>query len=56
MSDDKAGVREAIDPRDPDYRREGIFVHHNCWRCQSGKLPCAQGNPNHCDNPHARND
>lgn len=46
---------EPLDPRDPDYSREGIFVHHNCSRCQHGAKPCVQGNPSRCDNPHARN-
>lgn len=40
----------------PDYSRTGIFVDHNCWRCQSGKLPCVQRSPSQCEHPHARND
>jgi hypothetical protein len=47
---------EAIDPRDPDYSRPGIFADHNCWKCKDGKLPCAKGNPRSCENLHARND
>ena len=44
------------DPRDPDYSREGIFILHNCWRCQNGAARCASGNPRQCEYPHARND
>lgn len=44
------------DPRDPDYSRPGIFATHNCWKCQSGKMPCKSGNPHDCEYPHARND
>ncbi len=44
------------DPRDPDHSRSGIFVHHNCYRCGSGEMPCVNGNPNQCEYPHARND
>ena len=46
----------AIDPRDPDPTREGIFRNHNCWKCKDGAQPCAQGDPWECDYPHARND
>lgn len=46
----------ALDPRDPDPSREGIFRNHNCWACQNGEKPCRQGSPSRCDNPHARND
>lgn len=46
----------AIDPRDPDPTREGIFRNHNCSRCQNGAKPCVQGHPNRCEFPHARND
>ena len=45
-----------VDPRDPDHSRAGIFVHHNCWRCQSGAKPCVSGNSARCEYPHARND
>lgn len=45
-----------LDPRDPDYSREGIFQNHNCWTCKHGALPCRQGSPSQCSNPHARND
>jgi hypothetical protein len=34
----------------------GIFRYHSCAYCEDGKLPCRQGHPNRCDNPHARND
>lgn len=44
------------DPRDPHPTRTGIFRYHNCWKCRSGELPCANGNPNRCEHPHARND
>ncbi len=47
---------QELDPRDPDPSREGIFRNHNCAYCDSGKQPCRQGDPNRCDNPHARND
>lgn len=40
----------------PDYSREGVFVYHNCWRCDDGKKPCPKGNPRNCENPHARDD
>lgn len=49
-------VHQAIDGRDPDHSRSGIFIHHNCWRCKSGAEPCAVGNPNDCEYPQARND
>jgi hypothetical protein len=53
---DCQGTEDDIDPRDPDPKREGFFRDHNCWRCKSGEKPCANGNPNQCDYPHARND
>lgn len=46
----------ALDPRDPDHSRTGIFVYHNCWRCDSGAKPCANGAPSQCAYPYARND
>jgi len=49
-------AQQKTDARDPDYSRSGIFVHHNCWRCLDGKMPCVRGNPSQCDYPHARND
>jgi len=49
-------AKPPVDPRDPDYSREGVFVDHNCWRCDSGKKPCIKGNPRDCDTLHARND
>lgn len=54
-----APILDAItrpDPRDADYSRPGIFATHNCWKCDNGKKPCANGNPNRCDYLHARND
>jgi hypothetical protein len=48
--------KPSLDPRDPDPTREGLFRDHNCWKCQNGKKPCVMGNPNRCDNLHARND
>jgi hypothetical protein len=54
-----ADIREGfgkVDPRDPDYSKQGIFVDHNCWKCQDGKLPCPQGRSLNCEYPHARND
>ena len=48
--------QKEVDPRDPDYSRKGIFIHHNCYRCNDGTLPCVRGNPNSCEFPHARND
>jgi len=41
---------------DPDRSRSGIFVNHNCWRCEHGEKPCVSGHPNRCVYPHARND
>jgi hypothetical protein len=60
-SKDMAVVKErlnqpAIDPRDPDPSREGIFRNHNCHRCQDGTKPCVVGAPHRCEFPHARND
>lgn len=45
-----------VDPRDPDHSRSGIFVHHNCARCDNGTKPCVQGASHQCEYPHARND
>lgn len=45
-----------IDPRAPDPTRTGIFRDHNCWKCRDGEKPCAQGAPNRCEYPRARND
>jgi hypothetical protein len=36
--------------------KEGIFRNHSCSKCDDGEKPCAQGNPNRCEYPHARND
>lgn len=45
------------DPRDPDYSRTGIFVYHNCWRCDSGRKPCVDpSGTRNCPYPHARDD
>lgn len=33
-----------------------MFRDHNCSRCRSGKLPCAEGAPGRCSYPVARND
>ena len=44
------------DPRDPDHSRSGIFVYHNCWKCNDGQKPCANGNASRCEYPHARDD
>lgn len=51
----KARVASSLDPRDPDYTREGIFIYHNCWKCDNGKKPCVS-KTNICEYPHARND
>ena len=48
--------RTIVDPRDPDHSRTGMFVLHNCARCDDGKKPCVAGNPRQCVYPHARND
>lgn len=52
-------ARTAIDPRDPDYSRPGIFAHHNCSRCKDGadlsRCPTPDS-PGNCGYPHARND
>lgn len=53
---DALSSQPALDPRDPDHSRTGIFVYHNCSYCRSGELPCKQGHPNRCEYPHARND
>ena len=57
MTEPKApSFNGALDPRDPDPSREGIFRDHNCWRCGHGARPCVNGSPNRCDQPQARND
>ena len=48
--------RAAVDPRDPDPSREGVFRDHNCWRCKDGAEPCVVGNPRRCEYLRARND
>lgn len=52
----KAVAAAMLDPRDPDPTREGIFRDHNCWKCSDGSRPCANGSPNRCEYPRARND
>lgn len=44
------------DPRDPDHSRSGMFVHHNCSKCDNGAKPCIARNPSNCSWPIARND
>lgn len=44
------------DPRESDPTKAGIFRDHRCWKCNDGKKPCAEGSPNLCGYPHARND
>ena len=44
------------DSRDPDPTKTGMFVLHNCWRCQNGAARCVFGNPRQCEYLHARND
>lgn len=52
-------VRPALDPREPDHSRQGIFVHHNCHRCRNGtrldRCPTPK-TPGNCGEPMARND
>lgn len=50
---------DAVDPRDPDYSRPGIFAYHNCWKCKDGTQPerCpTRERPGNCGYPYARND
>ena len=60
--DNKNRIQELLeelaspDPRGPDHSRIGMFVLHNCARCDSGKMPCVSGNPSQCEYPHARNE
>lgn len=50
----------SVDPREPDMSRAGrqggnFFVHHNCYRCKNGSLPCVM--PGRvCHYPVARDD
>jgi len=46
----------ALDTRDPDPSREGIFLYHNCSVCRNGAKPCTSSVPGNCGNPIARND
>ena len=32
-----------LDPREPDYSREGVFIYHNCSGCADGKKHCIKG-------------
>lgn len=52
----KTPTTRPLDPRAPDHNRDGIFVYHNCWKCQNGKKPCVNGAVNRCDYLQARND
>lgn len=45
-----------LDSREPDYLRAGIFVYHDCWKCNDGERPCVRGATSRCEYPHARND
>jgi hypothetical protein len=47
-------MEEAMGPRTNP--RQPIFSDHNCGGCDSGRLPCREGNYNNCSNPRARND
>jgi hypothetical protein len=40
----------------PANQQSTIFRDHRCWKCQDGTKPCAQGHPNRCEFPHAKND
>jgi hypothetical protein len=54
---DAEPVETPIDPRDPDYSRQGVFQTHNCYRCKDGERACVRGgNPRQCEFLHARND
>lgn len=57
---DRLGLPETAkawrDSRDPDRSRSGIFVLHNCWKCEDGARPCVAGNTQQCEYPHARDD
>ena len=48
--------RTIIDSRDTDQSRTGMFVLHNCSRCNDGNKQCVGGNPRQCEYPYARND
>jgi hypothetical protein len=47
---DYSGMEPRKNPRQP------IFSNHDCGGCDSGRLPCREGNYNNCSNPRARND
>jgi len=52
----RVALQPKLDPRDPDYSREGIFQTHNCWMCDHGRLKCVNGSYSQCSYPRARND
>ncbi len=56
MTATKHKMRETEKAMEPDHSREGIFVYHNCHRCDHGKKPCVQGGSHRCEYPRARND
>lgn len=58
FSDTDDPSKKKLDPRDPDYSREGVFVYHNCYRCDHGRKACVRGHtsPRNCPNLYARND
>jgi hypothetical protein len=47
---DYSGMEPRKNPRQP------IFRDHDCGGCDSGRLPCREGNYGNCSNPRARND
>lgn len=58
MSEIDLGRQEAaaLDPRDNDPTREGMWRSNRCCYCDSGRKPCKQGKHHLCSNPMARND
>ena len=40
----------------PDPTKKGMFRDHRCWKCDDGRLPCAEPNQGGCSYPRARND
>lgn len=54
--DDAALPTKTPDPRDPDYSRKGIFIYHDCYRCEHGKQKCCDGGTHVCRYLRARND
>lgn len=53
---DASGLVLEIIHRPAEQLSPGLFTGHSCWRCKDGKQHCAQGHPNSCEFPHARND